>query len=220
MHEVREKKSNGPEVYNEDYFERGSVLGISCYSNYHWMPELTLKMAYTIIKTLSLKDHDRVLDFGCAKGFVVKALRVLNIDAYGCDFSTYAIDNVDSEARNYCRLSNGQSIPFEHEFEWIFAKDVLEHLVADELAIFLKEASAHAKNLFIIVPLGKNGKYNAPPYEQDVTHRIAEDPVWWTTMLENNGWRVVRWCYRITGIKDNWAQYENGNGFFIATRKE
>ena len=78
------------ELYDENYFERGLQLGISGYTAYSWMPELTLKMANFLIEDLDLKEN-KVLDYGCAKGYLVKALRHYGITAFGYDASKYAI---------------------------------------------------------------------------------------------------------------------------------
>jgi cyclopropane fatty-acyl-phospholipid synthase-like methyltransferase len=51
--------------------------------NYSWMPELTIRMAHHLIQQLPIRSAETVLDYGCAKGFLVRALRILDIDAHG-----------------------------------------------------------------------------------------------------------------------------------------
>jgi len=68
--------------YDEEYFESGLATGKSCYLNYRWLPELTIKMAHNIIRYLDLKENEKILDYGCAKGYLVKAFRILDIEAY------------------------------------------------------------------------------------------------------------------------------------------
>ena len=102
------------ELYDREYFENGIITGKSCYQNYRWMPETTIKMAFNIIKYLHLPEGARFLDFGCAKGYLVKALRLLDIDAYGCDVSKYTIEMADAESQDYCKLVTDSSIlPFK-----------------------------------------------------------------------------------------------------------
>ena len=81
--------------YDEDYYENGLAKGISGYENYRWIPELTYPMAYSICKSLKIKKNDKVLEYGCAHGFLVKALNDFNIDTYGVDISSYALSKVD-----------------------------------------------------------------------------------------------------------------------------
>lgn len=78
------------EVFNEDYFERGVETGVSAYKNYRWLPHYSLPAANSIKK---IYGEVTFLDFGCAKGYLVKALRLLGLDAYGYDVSKYAVEN-------------------------------------------------------------------------------------------------------------------------------
>lgn len=199
--------------FDKDYFERGLASGKSGYDNYRWLPEMTIKFAYKIIKNLDLRESDEILDFGCAKGFLVKALRILDINAYGCDVSEYALKNVDRDVERYCELSHGK-IPFEMKFDWTISKDVFEHLDEKELDYVLKDIKGVSDNLFVIVPLGENDRYIIPSYEMDITHKLAKDKDWWEKKFKEQGWNLDRFSYLIKGMKDNWADYEEGNGFF------
>jgi len=87
--------------FNKDYYENGISSGLSLYTNYKWMPDLTIPMAFRIIEILNIKERDSILDFGCAKGYMVKSFRMLYRDAYGVDISDYAISNCDKEVENY-----------------------------------------------------------------------------------------------------------------------
>ncbi len=209
-----QKITDNCEDYDEDYFERGLSSGKSGYDNYRWLPELTIKFAYKIIKKLNLREGDKVLDYGCAKGFLVKALRILDIDAYGCDISNYAIRNSDMEVREYCKLIRNK-IPFADEFKWVIAKDVFEHLHEKELETILKNILKTNKNLFVIVPFGKNNKFIVPAYDLDITHKLAKPLDWWEKKFESCGWKVDKFSYLIDGMKDNWKKYSEGNGFFF-----
>src|SRR3990172_1271214 len=84
--------------YDEDYFERGVEKHISGYTDYKWKPEYVLPMA----NWLKQKFGDvSFIDYGCAKGFLVKALRMLSCDAYGYDISEYAIENSEKEVKAF-----------------------------------------------------------------------------------------------------------------------
>ena len=53
-----------------------------------------ISVAKDIIKHFHLSKGQKVLDIGCAKGFLVKDLVDLGIDAVGIDISKYAIKNL------------------------------------------------------------------------------------------------------------------------------
>jgi len=206
------------EKFDLDYYENGVITGKSGYMNYQWMPELTIKLAYNIIKHLDIKEDDKILDYGCAKGYLVKALRLLDMDAHGVDISEYAIKLVDAEVRDFCHLvTESDPLPLKSSFDWLITKDVLEHMSERILDDFLEKSRLVAKKAFHVVPLGDmNDKFIVPEYENDITHVLAKTKDWWQEKFESHGWQVESFNYKVRGVKENWtARYEYGNGFFI-----
>ena len=67
------------EFFDENYFEKGRETGKSWYENYRWMPQRSFREALAIIDCLELNEKSYVLDVGCSKGYLVKALRELEI---------------------------------------------------------------------------------------------------------------------------------------------
>ena len=210
-------------IYDEDYYERGVQTGKSGYQNYSWMPELTLRMAHHLITELDIQKNYKVLDFGCAKGYLVKALRLLSIDAYGIDASKYAIDCVDVALRNYCQLVKADekpNLPFD-QLDLIIAKDVFEHIPENQLSGLLSYFSKHSKKLFMAVPLAHSGTSNfiVPQYHNDVTHITIKDKDWWLNMASTNGWKISLVTNNFVGLKENWTQkYKDGNLFALFER--
>lgn len=206
--------------YNEDYFERGPVTGLSGYMNYSWMPELTLRMAHYMITQLPLEEKATILDYGCAKGFLVKALRILGAEAYGCDISEYAISNVDSSVSRFCNLATdtGDISLFSRSYDWMIAKDVFEHIPEPELRILLANAKDRVNRMFVVVPLGvddTSDKFVVPEYDKDVTHVLARSKQWWLEFFNSQGWQVNKFSYSFSGCKENWTSaWPDGNGFF------
>ena len=96
------------QYFDEDYYERGAETGKSLYSHYRWMPELTIPMCHHIAKYLELKETDKVLDFGCAKGFTVYCLRLLGYKAYGVDVSEYSESQIEEGTRKWCGVIKPQ----------------------------------------------------------------------------------------------------------------
>lgn len=215
--------SNTNNPYDADYFLRGPESGKSLYTDYRWLPDLTIPMAQRIIDHCGIKKGARVLDFGCARGYLVKALRMLNVNAYGYDASEWALDNADPEVYHYLtRIKEMAFHPDVVPYDWIIAKDVLEHVqyVRSTVIDLMKAARI---GVFVVVPLSKfdHGDYVIPDYEKDVTHiqRLTLDK--WAKMFMEPGWRVEA-SYRVPGIKDNYYKpgWERGNGFITARRIE
>ncbi len=212
------------QAYDEDYFEHGVQTGKSGYQNYTWLPELTIKMAHHLIQALPIQSHDRVLDFGCAKGFLVKALRLLDVQAYGIDISPYAIAHLDPAVRSCCALVEGIADPkcFSRDYDWLVSKDVFEHLREDQLRELLSRSKKHVKNLFTAVPLGLHdgSGYIIPEYDLDVTHVTKQPLEWWVDLFESSGWSVVTVANSFRGVKDAWTNARpDGNAFFTLTQR-
>jgi SAM-dependent methyltransferase len=209
--------------YDEEYFERGLQTGRSNYENYRWMPELTLRMAHHMIQHLGLREGDSVLDFGCAKGFIVRALRILGIDAYGCDVSSYAIDHSYPDVRPYLALipPGETEMPFDKRFDLVLSKDVLEHMTVDKVDCFLKESRSITSRQFHVIPIGNCAdRFVVPEYELDDTHVLRREKDWWFRKFTEHHWKVDRFEWSMPGIKENWTRrYPEGNGFFLLEKE-
>lgn len=212
-------------LYNKEYYENGKDLGISGYTNYRWLPHLTKPMCKDLIEYIKIKKDDKILDFGCAKGFLVKAFCELGYHhSVGVDISEYAINNADPIISDKVFLYKGkESIElaklkvFTNKFDITISKDVFEHIPYDEIDNILKIISKNSKRIFAAIPLAKNGRYIIEDYENDVTHIIREDMEWWKNKFLLNGFCNVKCSYLVKGIKENWKQYTTGNGFFLAS---
>ena len=208
-------------IYDADYFLHGRKSGKSLYENYRWLPKLTIPMAQHIIDHCGIDKGANILDFGCARGYLVRAMRGLGYNAWGVDVSRWAIDNADDEARPYLTCLNDNDLPLPiSRFDWIIAKDVLEHVtfvsrMIDDLM------SVADKGVFAVVPLSRFDRqlYVIEEYEKDITHVQRWPLMVWAGMFVRVGWSVEL-SYRIEGIKDNYYKpgWEMGNGFITARR--
>ncbi|MCC6950677.1 MAG: methyltransferase domain-containing protein [Phycisphaerales bacterium] len=203
--------------YDEDYYERGVESGKSCYSNYRWLPDLTIPMAMVLIDALGIRPRQRVLDFGCAKGFTVKALRILRRDAFGIDVSPYAISQADRDIAPHVGLVDDlDSWSLTRRFDHVIAKDVLEHVPYEVMDDTIQAISRMTDSFMVVVPLGREGRFVIEAYERDVTHIVREDAAWWLERLERH-FADVAWQHHLDGLKDNWHRVNpKGNAVFIA----
>ncbi len=201
-------------LFDADYYERGVESGKSLYKDYRWLPDLTLPMAKAIVAGCGINRSDVILDFGCAKGYLVKALRQMGFLAYGTDISEYALSQCDQEIEPYLFPSWDTH---DARFDWVICKDVLEHIPEHELDGTLASLRRQAENIFVAVPLGNNGQYTIPDMEKDVTHQIRRPLWWWSGRLEEAGFKHVASTFAMKGVKENWTtKYKFGNGFLIA----
>ena len=122
--------------YGELYFDGPRDYGYGGYRyDGRWKP-----VAADIIEHFSLKPGDRFLDIGCAKGFLVKELVELGIDAVGIDVSEYAVRNCHPEVVDRVRIGTVDQLPFpDNSFAAVTAIDVVHNLLRNRAAGALRE---------------------------------------------------------------------------------
>jgi ubiquinone/menaquinone biosynthesis C-methylase UbiE len=122
--------------YGQMYFDGPREYGYGGYRyDGRWQP-----VAKDIISHFGLKAGDRVLDVGCAKGFLVKDLVALGIDAYGVDVSKYALMNCEHEVVGRLQIGNAESLPFpDKSFDVVLSINTIHNLSRDRCKLALQE---------------------------------------------------------------------------------
>jgi hypothetical protein len=205
------------DIYDEDYYQRGIETAKSLYQNYRWIPEMTIPMAMTMIDLLNIKPGEKILELGCAYGFLVKAFRLLHREAFGLEVSKHAINSVDPSVKDFCFLIDSIECIKKFEAEYCIAKDVFEHMLETDVEDFLN--NLQTQNLFAVIPLGENGVFEAPANNLDVTHITCHTKEWWDELFKKCGWILHLSSYRVPGIKDSYYdKYPTAHGFFHLKR--
>jgi SAM-dependent methyltransferase len=201
--------------YDADYFENGQESGKGWLQNYKWMPQRSFREGLGIIDYLGLNETSYVLDVGCAKGFIVRALRELEIKTDGCDISDYAL----SFAPDGCWNCTDWTTHYNFGYTHIVIKDMLEHLTINQLDDMLQTLKNVGHTILCVIPIGDNGVYRIPEYHMEISHLIAEDENWWMNKFVENGWNIDKHAPHVAGLKDNWKDHANGlgNHVFVIT---
>lgn len=130
---------------------------------------------------------ERILDVGCAKGFLVKILKDLGMEAYGVDVSEYAISGAPTDIRsNMHKVDlNKDILPFEDEyFEFVTCLGTIEYL-SD-----YKHALREIKR--VLTPGGL--LYLTTIYTTDPRDKIrinVHDKDYWVREFQSEGFRFV-----------------------------
>lgn len=209
----------GQSFYDREYYETGPASGKSNYESYQWMPDQTHSMCSYMMRFMGMKRGDSAYDVGCAKGFVVKSLRMMNVDATGYDISEYAIANCDPGVKGY--VSNEfKADPMSRDF--VIMKDVAEHIDPEELRPMLVKLMASArKAMMIIVPLTgvDDGEYLCPKDEGDASHKVRWTISTWLKFLSEVDRRIiVSGSLYVPEIKQSNTAWEGSCGFFLLRR--
>lgn len=206
--------------YDADYYLNGPATSKSNYENYSWKPDLTLPMADHLKRALRVRDGDTVLDVGCARGYLVKALRMRGVNAFGYDTSEWAIANCDEAVKGY--VSN--ELP-DGKFDHVVMKDVAEHIEPEDLVQLLRSLlDKTRKSLLLIVPLTAevNGIYLRPEDNADLSHVIRWPLQQWlhfiNVVVGGPCDDIVSGSWHYPGIKPASAQTPKSCGFIHITR--
>jgi len=128
--------------YGRMYFDGPRSFGYGGY-NYdgRWVP-----VANDIIKIFKLKKGSKVLDIGCAKGFLVKDLLNLGMDSYGLDISEYALENADKELTGRLHLGSADRLPFnDNSFDAVLSINTIHNLNKKNCIKAIKEIERVSK---------------------------------------------------------------------------
>ena len=88
-------------------------------------------------EALDIQNHfsfNTCVDYGCAKGFLVHALRLLGSNAWGEDISEYAVENCHPSVKDYV------SLPNDNTYDLLICKDVLEHIEEEDILQFFRSS--------------------------------------------------------------------------------
>ena len=202
------------DFFDKSYYEAGPQTGKSLYQNYRWIPELTIPLAHHIVSYTEIPESHTIMDFGCAKGYLVHALRLLGREAYGVDISEYAISQAPKEVSQYGEAIKPQGDDFDH-CDLLLAKDILEHIPYAHLADQMKVIRKQCNRIFAIIPLAKNNKYIIPAYELDKSHYIREDKEWWIGVFKRAGFVKFEATTDLGPFKANWQEVDSRGNLLI-----
>jgi cyclopropane fatty-acyl-phospholipid synthase-like methyltransferase len=146
--------------YGFDYFDGSREYGYGGYRyDGRWQP-----IAQDIVAHWGLKPGMRVLDIGCAKGFLVKDLMKAcpGIEVFGFDISEYALMHCEPEVVGRLHLGNMKKLPFpDKSFDAVVCINTLHNLERQDCIAAIKE----------IERVGRDGK----SYIQVDSYRTPEE---------------------------------------------
>ena len=132
------------------------------------------EVASLLAKTLRPR---KVLDAGCAFGFLVEAFWDLGIESWGIDISPYAIQNTRPDVRSYCHVGDIAS-EIDGSYDLIACLEVLEHMPSDS-AVAAVERMCRCTDTVL---------FSSVPYDLiDPAHSNSRPIMYWLTLFQKFG---------------------------------
>ena len=167
--------------YTEDYFKSAN------YSDYSERREryiMTAKNIIYLLESLSFIDSDtRILDYGCAVGFLIEGFKKYGYNIFGYDISDWAI----SQARN-----KGLTIidNLENSADFMIALDVFEHMPDEEISSVLSTVQASA--ILVRIPCAEEGTdFHLAVSRKDPTHINCKNKEAWKRYFKDQGFGIA-----------------------------
>ena len=173
--------------YAFDYFDGERKYG---YGGYHYDGRW-VSVAKRIKTIYKLKKKSKVLDIGCAKGFLIKDLLDLGLDAYGLDISEYAIKNSHKEVVGRIHLGSAEKLPFaDNTFDFVISLNTLHNLTKKKCEIALKEIVRVSRGKsFIQVDSYKNIKEKKIFLDWVLTAKYHDYPKNWKKLFKKSNYK-------------------------------
>jgi len=124
--------------FGREYFDGTRDQGYGGYRyDGRWLP-----IARDMADHFKLKPGDRVLDIGCAKGFLMRDLMevVPGLEVWGLEISQYAIENCHDDVRGRIVRGTAQKLPFaDASFAAALSINVIHNLGYDACVEAVRE---------------------------------------------------------------------------------
>jgi hypothetical protein len=171
-------------------------------------------------------EPKNLLDIGCGRGSFVASAREVGIQAYGFDFSDYAVNEgrVDGCKAEWLKVHDAtKPWPYNSEdYDLVVALDFLEHIYEDDLPFVIEEMYRVTKKWLFLEIATVDGfrekgyklkKGEVIPWDDGRTWAghctVLTEPEWYD-LLDTDGWMprrdMVNWFSSLVGqsILQNW----------------
>ena len=146
-------------LLDKGYFDGTREQGYGGYSyDGRWR-----SVARDIVSHYNLKTGDKILDIGCAKGFLIYDLAndYPHLVPWGVDISTYALRHVDKNLKSNVVIATAKELPFEsNSFDLVISINSLHNILnVNETIDSLSEIQrVTKKDAFVSLGAYKNQK--------------------------------------------------------------
>lgn len=133
------KKRKQLQKFGKEYFDGKRAHG---YGGYYYNSKYFRKITKEIIKHYKLDNKSKILDIGCAKGFMMYEFRRLlpKAEIWGLDISKYCKINALSSEKKFIVLGSCHKLPFNNNyFNFIISISTIHNLNEKKIPLAIRE---------------------------------------------------------------------------------
>lgn len=175
--------------FGKEFFDgdRNHGYGGFKYMSRFWQPVIP-----TFQEHFDLNENSKVLDIGCAKGFMLYDMRELitGINIKGVDVSKYAIENSKIEVKEFLEVADVRNLPFEdNSFDVVISINTIHNLEREECKKALSEIERVSKGKsFITVDAYNNDEEKEAMYAWNLTAKTIMSVDEWISFFKEAGY--------------------------------
>ena len=175
--------------FGKEFFDgdRAHGYGGFYYNSRFWEPVIPDFMEYW-----NLKSGHRILDVGCAKGFMLyDFMRLLpGIDVFGIDISEYAIENSIAEVKGFLSVGNATNLPYpDNHFDAVISINTIHNLDKEDCGRALQEIARVSRGKsFITVDAYRNEEEKKRMYAWNLTAKTIMSVDDWKRFFADVGY--------------------------------
>ncbi|MBN1253996.1 MAG: class I SAM-dependent methyltransferase [Deltaproteobacteria bacterium] len=193
MARKKEQKITG-EFYDHDYWETSQKGGKGGYDSIASLDGLSREIAEQTTKVFDLKGK-RLLDAGCGPGLVVARYRELGVEAYGIDWSVYALEGgakIRPAVKEFCVLGSITDLSQWEDgfFDMVRCTQVLEHIYPEDIEQVVAEFARVLKPggiLLVDMPMCLPWEAEPRPDEREPSHVNIRRLEYWHILFSGVG---------------------------------
>ena len=175
--------------FGQEFFDGDRLYG---YGGFNYFSRFWQPVIPDFIRHFQLTENSKVLDVGCAKGFMLYDFtQVLpGITVQGLDISEYAITHAKPEVQAQLTVGNAVSLPYDdNSFDAVFSINTVHNLALDECATALQEIMRVSKGkAFLTVDAYRNDEEKERMYAWNLTAKTIMHVDEWQAFFKKVGY--------------------------------
>ena len=171
--------------FDRDYFESHNKSNYGSYCDFPFFKDV----AKFIYNKFLPRD---VLEFGCARGFIIRWLRRLGVDAHGVDISTYAVSTAPDEVKPYLEIGDITNYNPIKRYDLVLCLETIEHVDPQDTNKIVKCLFDSTEEYCLIsTPITSKEGTNDNEKDGDHSHINIHTKDYWVNKFKQVGFEVV-----------------------------
>ena len=176
--------------FDKEFFDGDRKFG---YGGFSYNSKYWSKVVEDFTNHYNLNEKSKILDVGCAKGFMLLDFFKLNqkFDLHGIDISNYAINNSVLEIKEKLKVANATKLPYEDNyFDLVISINTIHNLDKIDCAKALNEISRVSKKYsFITVDAYNNDEEKERMFAWNLTAKTIMSVNQWKNFFKENKYK-------------------------------